>query len=232
MSMDSLLPSLVYSYRNFTQGPVNMYNCKDVTVSSSTFENNHAQSVFTDLLSRVSGGGLSITTLYDNSRCSVAQRRVSYTIQNCTFSNNSANSTVATAHIPAILSGSYVNNRGGGVAFYVMNPLVVTINVSHCNFFNNTAPHFGGGIYIFSPKVVTEEIFIIANNWFEGNEAGNSGGGIVLGAPFLQAGKRQQQMNYFKKSVKFTRNTFVKNQAMYGGALWLLPGQYSTQHIV
>ena len=229
--MDSLLPSFMYSYRSFTQGPVNMYNCKDVTVSSSTFENNHAQSVFTDLLSRVSGGGLSITISYDSSSCSVAQRRVSYTIQNCTFSNNSANSTVATAHTPAILSGSYVNDRGGGVAFYVENPIAVTIDVSHCNFFNNTAPYFGGGVYIFSPKGVAEEIFNIANNWFEGNEAA-SGGGAVLGAPFLQGGNQQQQMNYFNKSMKFTRNTFVKNQAKYGGALWLLPGQYSTQHIV
>ena len=96
-----------HSLRNFTQGPVNMYNCPVVTVSKSTFENNHAQSVFTDLPSRVSGGGLSIT-IDGRNNSSVMHGAFNYTIQSCTFFNNNANSTAPTADTNTLLKrGSY-----------------------------------------------------------------------------------------------------------------------------
>ncbi len=136
-----------YSLRNFTQGPVNMYNCPVVTVSESTFENNHAQSVFTELPSRVSGGGLSVT-IKDPNNSSVMRGAVSYTIQNCSFSNNNANSTATTTDTITILEGGHLNNRGGGVAFYVVHPSVVEIKVLGCNFTNNSASLAGGGLYI------------------------------------------------------------------------------------
>ena len=202
-----------------------MYNCQVVTVSASTFENNRAQSVFTDLPSRVSGGGLSIT-IYGNSNGSVVQETFKYTIQNCTFSNNSANSTVPTASISSILDGGHINGRGGGVSFYMVQPSVVLIKILQCNFTNNSASGFGGGLYIFSPVLFTEEDFTIADNHFEKNEAVN-GGGIALGATFqLTDGKEFLYKDVLTESVILSRNTFVRNRAMFGGAMFLLvPGQ-------
>ena len=214
------LPSfLPHSLRDFTQGPVNMYNCQVVTVSASTFENNRAQSVFTDLPSRVSGGGLSIT-IYGNSNGSVVQGTFNYTIQNCTFYNNSANSTVPTASTISILEGGHINDCGGGVAFYAVQPSMVLIKILQCNFTNNSAPFFGGGLVIFSPEVGAKEVFTVADSYFEGNEAEN-GGGITVGATFLLTEKHKVLL----KDVVYARNIFVRNRARFGGALFLGRGK-------
>ena len=108
----------------------------------------------------------------------------------------------------------------------MVHPLVIKIKVLGCNFINNSAPAFGGGLYIFSPEMVTEEDFTIADNHFEGNRAW-IGGGVILAAAFQQ----RTRMEYSKKdvlseSVTFTRNCFVRNRAMHGqgGAMLLAPG--------
>ena len=201
-----------------------MYNCPVVTVSESTFENNHAQSVFTDLSSRVSGGGLSVT-IYGRNNSSSMRGAVNYTIQNCTFFNNSASSTVPAAGTRSILEGGHVNNRGGGVAFYVVHPSVVEIKVLGCNFTNNSASLAGGGLYVFTPEVDTEKDFTIADNHFEGNTARSGGGGIALGAVFQhKIGKEYLNITVLKESVVFSKNMFVQNKGNRGGAMFLGPG--------
>ena len=196
-----------------------------MTVSESTFENNHAQSVFTDLPSRVSGGGLSIT-IYGRNDSSVMQGAFNYTIQSCNFSNNNANSTVPAAGTRSILQGGHVNDRGGGVAFYVVHPSVIEIKVLGCNFTNNSASAYGGGLYVFSPELITEEDFTIADNHFEGNLA-ILGGGIKLSAYFQQTNEIGcLKKNVFTKSVTFSRNVFVRNKAKCGGAMSLGPGKW------
>ena len=200
-----------------------MYNCPVVTVSKSTFENNHAQSVFRDLLFRVSGGGLSIT-IYDRNNSSVMKKTIRYTIQNCTFFNNSAKSTVPAAVTRSILQGGHVNGRGGGVTFYVVHPSVIKIKVLDCNFTNNSASAYGGGLYVFSPELVTKEDFTIADNHFEGNVAAVAGGGINLGATFQQTNEIEYlDKNVFTESVIFSQNIFVWNRAKCGGAMSLGP---------
>ena len=200
-----------------------MYNCPVVTVSESTFENNHAQSVFTDLPSRVSGGGLSIT-IYDRNNSSVMQGAFNYTIQSCTFSNNNASSMALTAKTISILEGGHLNDRGGGVTFYMVHSSVVDIKVLGCNFTNNSASIFGGGLYVFSPELVTEEVFTITDNHFEGNTAMN-GGGVALGTIFQQNGKENLNMTVLNESVVFNRNIFVQNKVIVnGGAMFLVTG--------
>ena len=204
-----------------------MYNCSVVTVSESTFENNHAQSVFTDLPSRVSGGGLSVT-IYGCKNSSVMQAAFNYTIQSCTFSNNSAISTVPATGTRSILEGGHVNGRGGGVTFYVVHPSVIVIKVLDCNFTNNSASAYGGGLYVFSPELITEEDFTIADNHFEGNLA-ILGGGIKLSAYFQQTNEiGYLDKNVFTKSVTFRQNVFVRNRAKRGGAISLGPGKWAS----
>ena len=201
-----------------------MYNCPVVTVSESAFENNHAQSVFTDLPSRVSGGGLSVAIDGRNDR-SVMEKTFSYTIQSCTFSNNNANSTAPTADTTSILEGGHLNDRGGGVTFYLVRSSVIEIKVLGCNFTNNFASAFGGGLYVFSPELVTEGVFTITDNHFEGNMAMN-GGGVALG-PAIQRenGKENLNKTVLKESVILTRNMFVQNKVIgNGGAMFLGPG--------
>ena len=206
-----------------------MYNCQVVMVSASTFENNRAQSVFTDLPSRVSGGGLSIT-IYGNSNSSVVQGTFNYTIQNCTFYNNNATSTVESASTISILEGGHVDGRGGGVAFYAVQPLVVLIKVLQCNFTNNSAD-IGGGLYIVSPVPFTEEDFTVAGNHFEENEAMN-GGGIALGAILKHTDGKEFIYKDVTESVTFCRNTFVRNTAEFGGAMLLVQGQWTIKYNV
>ena len=201
-----------------------MYNCPVVTVSESTFENNHAQSVFTDLPSRVSGGGLSVAIDGRNDR-SVMEKTFSYTIQSCTFFNNNANSTAPTADSIPILEGGHLNNRGGGVTFYLVRSSVIEIKVLGCNFTNNSAFAIGGGLYVFSPELVTEGDLTITDNHFEGNTA-MSGGGVGLGPAFQRNnGNKNLNKTVLKESVLFSRNMFVQNKANgSGGAMFLGPG--------
>ena len=196
-----------------------MYNCPVVTVSESTFENNHAQSVFTDLPSRVSGGGLSVA-IYGRNDSSLMRGAFNYTIQSCTFSNNNASSLVPSAGTFSILEGGHVNGHGGGVAFYMVRSSVIEIKVLGCNFTNNYAPAFGGGLLIFSPETVPEEDFTIAGSYFEGNEA-EAGGAISLSVTFLQKGKTE----VLTKNVIYTNNVFVRNKARFGGAMYFGPGE-------
>ena len=219
------LPS--HSLRDFSQGPVNMYNCLVVTVSASTFANNHAQSVFTDLPSRISGGGLSIT-INDTRNSSLTRGRFNYTIQYCVFANNSANSSAPSAGPVSILQGGHINNRGGGVAFYVVHSSVVEFGVSLCYFSKNSAL-YGGGLYVFSPELFTEEDFTIADNVFVSNAA-DSGGGIALAAA-LQHTTRSESLkkDVLKVSILFSTNYFEWNRANLGGALFIAPGELGCQ---
>ena len=200
---------------------MNMYNCKDVTVSSSTFENNHAQSVFRDLPNRVSGGGLSITLYGSLNHHLGKQGAFLHIIQSCTFSNNSANSIVAAADTTSILNGGYVNDRGGGLAIYSMHSSLIRINILGCNFSHNSAL-VGGGMHLFSPALVSEERFSVIDSYFEGNEA-KSGGGINLGASYL-ADMAEDTIQSLMQTVIVTKNIFLKNRARFGGAIRLRPG--------
>ena len=112
----------------------------------------------------------------------------------------------------------------------MVQPSVVLIKILQCNFTNNSASGFGGGLYIFSPVLFTEEDFTIADNYFEKNEAVN-GGGIALGATFqLTDGKEFLYKDVLTESVIFSRNTFVRNRATVGGAMFLLvPGQWTIE---
>ena len=201
-----------------------MYNCPVVTVSGSTFENNHAQSVFTDLPSRVSGGGFSVAIDGRNDR-SVMEKTFSYTIQNCTFFNNNASSPVPTAGTTSILKGGHLNHRGGGVTFYLVRSSVIEIKVLGCNFTNNYASAFGGGLYVFSPELVTKGVFTITDNHFERNMAMN-GGGVAIGPAFQRKnGKGNLNKTVLNESVEFNRNMFVQNKVIgNGGAMFLGPG--------
>ena len=203
-----------------------MYNCPVVTVSESTFENNHAQSVFTDLPSRVSGGGLSVA-IYGRNNSSVMKKTIRYTIENCTFSNNNASSTVPTADTLFILDGGHLNGRGGGVAFYVVHHSVVEIKVLGCNFTNNYASAYGGGLYVLIPELDTEEDFTIADNHFEGNVAAVAGG-IIIATAFQQTSKNAEYLpkNDFTESVTLRWNTFIRNSAIRGGAMYLAAGKW------
>ena len=161
-----------HTLRDFTQGPVNMYNCLVVTVSGSTFENNHAKSVFTDLPSRVSGGGLSIT-INDTRNSSVTQGTYNYTIQNCTFSNNSANSKTPSVRPIPILQGGHINGRGGGVASYVVNPLVVDFRVISSNFTNN--------FEYLKKEVLTVSVVFRGNTFVQNRAIPDFGGAMLIG---------------------------------------------------
>ena len=80
---------------------------------------------------------------------------------------------------------------------------------------------------MFSPHLVTEKDFTIADNHFERNEA-RSGGGIALGADFQQINRTENlEENILTESVIFCRNTFVQNRGVRGGGMYLGPGEWA-----
>ena len=202
---------------NFTQGPVNIYNCVEVQVIGCTFQHNQATSVFRDLPFRIAGGGLSFALSSNQTVQDTTVHR--YTIQACTFLNNSANSTLPPLNISGVLSERFLNGRGGGLAMFVNHPSFLAVRVIGCNFTANTANAFAGGLYLLPLHIMVDKDFEFIGNHFEGNVA-PAGGGSAFGVPFSQR-CTSERCETVRERVRVENSTFMRNSATYGAGLRL-----------
>lgn len=204
-------------HSNFTQGPVNIYNSVEVQISGCTFQHNRATSIFRDLPFRIAGGGISFALSSNQTTQDTTVHR--YTIQACTFLNNSANSTLPPLDISGVLSEQYLNGRGGGLAMFVNHPSFVMVRVTGCNFTGNSANAFAGGLYLLPLHILVDKDFEFIGNHFEGNMA-PTGGGTAFGVPFGQRCD-SERCETVRERVRVEDSTFVRNSGTYGAGLRL-----------
>ena len=127
-----------------------------------------------------------------------------YTINNCTFYNNSANSNIT----KWIQSG----NHGGGMQINLANGSFNTIIMSDCHFNNNTAG-FGGGLYIKCRSLCKENIIRVEHTYFHNNSASIGGGGVDVGF------SKHKSLYPMYNKITFYSCHFEENYGIFGGGV-------------
>ena len=140
-----------------------------------------------------------------------------YTIDNCTFYKNSANTNL-TQWFP---SGSH----GGGMQIHLANCSYNTINISDCHFHNNTA-RFGGGLHIKCQSLCNNTSIIVEHTYFHNNSASIRGGGVNV--EFVNYGTYYPMQN----NITFYSCHFEENYGIFGGgvAVFTATSYYAKQY--
>ena len=137
----------------------------NMTITNSIFKDNYYRQVSSDCL--IVGGGMSV---YHDRQ---TQHQSYYiTISSVIFDSNSANTV-------KIHKYSF-NKIGGGLGLQLKNQTNVTLSVSDCTFFNNSAAS-GGGMHIFLASSSSYNKLTFTNCNFTDNKASlYSGGGLDI----------------------------------------------------
>ena len=127
-----------------------------------------------------------------------------YTIDNCTFYKNSANTKLT----QLFQSGSH----GGGMHIILANNSHNIINISDCHFNNNTAG-FGGGLYIKCQSLCNNTSIQVDHTYFHNNSASIGGGGVDVGYA--------SQKTYYPmyNNMTFYSCHFEENYGIFGGGV-------------
>ena len=198
-------------YRDHEHSALNVYNSKNVLISNCTFYNSTSSSYFTRKPYQGSAGGLSIGY---NSQC-VTLSDVNVIVIDCKFTNNRAaglNLSPTQLQARRIFSG-----RGGGLSIPV-NLEISSINcvVNNSVFIDNYAESFAGGYYVFISGFVRYQKYLIENNVFTGNVAGNIAGAFSF-AYFGGLGSSSIL------NCTVYNSSFTANSANIGDCINLLP---------
>lgn len=197
---------IIFCRRN-TGAPLQLQFVPSIVLRRTFFLNNNnqipdeedtANTTILDLYdSRTTSGGFSYFSRNED---------VHISIENCTFSNNSAGVNAANNSRPVLLK---VNGHGGAVLIRLAKVQNAVIKITDSNFFNNHAEVDGGGVYFSLSENFSSSLITLVNNHFVNNSVQESSGGAV-------------SVNIFRFSFKnsfFIRNcTFEGNGANSGGA--------------
>ena len=181
----------------------------NVTVLDSSFENNKISDL--DTRNYSGGGGIYVEFTYcspgESGNCDPTgqhNKDSSYLFKECVFKNNNATSLnpESTAYIRA--AGTLFNGlgRGGGMSIILKGAATsITICVEGCNFTNNSAEQWGGGLYVCMQDSSKNNSIIVKQSFFENNICDlNAGGGADIGYLFDGSSKNpkpQQILSIF-----------------------------------
>ena len=140
-----------------------------------------------------------------------------YTISNCTFYNNSANTNLT--------QWFQFSNHGGGIHIFLTNGSINnTVEVSDCFFYKNIAT-FGGGLYIHCRSVCKGNSITVNHTCFHNNSALIGGGGVDLG--FSDYKTCYPMYN----SIIFYWCNFEENYGIFGGGVAVFTATSYNLHI-
>ena len=133
--------------------------------------------------------------------------QVEYTIQQCTFLNN-------TAYTLAKPPTSNISNQGGGILVALMSNISIKFTVIETTFLSNEA-YYGGGLSIYCPNSCFGSRINISTTNFSRNRASSNGGGVSVACPAMVEPNIHPRTDVFS----FSSCKFEKNQATYGGGM-------------
>ncbi len=199
-------------HSNFESSAVDVYNCWEVHVDNSTFENNTA--IVGTGQFRANSGGLAVA--YHTSEPSNGSRPL-VRVTGSVFKSNRAllPTQNSSQQINLALNNHYYFGRGGGFGIFIDEVYAyVSTEVSDCTFIGNYADSFGGGIYLYVDGNGTYHNFSVSGSTFVDNSAGEGsfGGGIEVALLI-------RNINSPPTSFNISRCEFTNNTADFGGGL-------------
>ena len=197
-----------FTYRNFSEAVLDIYNCAFTQIDSVYLCDNHG----TDRLRepyRGNSGGIAIGY---NLLPGENDRSIT-TITNSVFVRNEARGFITPER--AVTSEAY-RGRGGGIGIYLNETYTdIVINVTDCIFEHNKAAVYGGAFYFVSSSYPTvQHIINLERCHFSDNDAPLGSGAISLS--YFGTANESRQHSFVVKDTNFTRNFGEAGGAFYG----------------
>lgn len=139
----------------------------------------------------------------------IKSSRLVYSITNCSFINNSAETTIDNSR-----SGFTRFDKGGGICIYIRSHIGITITIEHSTIENNSATGYGGGVFAAFSNDVRNSVITVRDSNYTGNSARY--GGAHYSSYLHNRGRNQTPLNC---SHSFSSSTFTDNRAEYGGGI-------------
>ena len=119
--------------------------------------------------------------------------------------------------------GNDYPGRGGALGIFINEPIknaAVEIIIDGCNFTNNTADLYGGGIYLTSNGLSSGHSFRLTNSVFDRNYAATNGAAFSQGS--TKSGNFSANTIFKSSNYQVINCNFTHNSADFGGAVGFL----------
>jgi len=198
-------------FTNFSEAALDIYNSAHVQIINSNFSNNSGNGSV-HLPFRGNTGAVAIG--YNNNPITTDSPTI--LVENCLFTSNQAISRSSYTADYAVFNRIFTG-RGGALGLLINESSNnLTAVIKSCQFINNFAVSFGGGVYVVLDGKDTQHRVTVSNCWFVNNTGTLGAGGILI--TYFTNGKHS-----FPMTARIQNCSFFGNQGKYGGATYVFP---------
>ena len=199
---------------NFSEAALDIYNSAHVTIANSNFSNNSGSG---NVLLPFRGNTGAVAIGYNKEK-SISITNQTILVQNCVFTNNRADvSTQSFLTSSNIVARGIFTGRGGGLGLLINESFHnITALIADCQFVNNFASSFGGGVYVVFNGTGTQHRVTADNCQFINNTGILGAGG--MNTAYLTNG----ELNY-PMTAMVQNSYFFGNRGETGGAMYIFP---------
>ena len=199
---------------NFSEAALDIYNSAHVTIANSNFSNNSGSG---NVLLPFRGNTGAVAIGYNKEK-SISITNQTILVQNCVFTNNRADvSTQSFLTSSNIVARGIFTGRGGGLGLLINESFHnITALIADCQFVNNFASSFGGGVYVVFNGTGTQHRVTADNCQFINNTGILGAGG--MNTAYLTNGELNYPMTSMVQNCHF-----VGNRGETGGAMYIFP---------
>ena len=203
-------------FTNFREAVLDINNSAHISITNSNFSNNSGTG---NVLLPYRGNTGAVAIGYNNNGSYIFVTSPSISLQNCSFTNNRANaSTQSFLTSSNIVAQGIITGRGGALGLLINESFHnVTALITDCQFINNFASSFGGGVYLVLNGMGTQHYVTMDNCEFRNNTGTLGAGAIAVG--YHTNGERDLVTTAIIKNC-----CFIGNHGEAGGAILIFPG--------
>lgn len=202
----------MYLHSNFSEAVLDIYNCQNVSILGSSFQNNEGTGIV-NIPYRGNTGAVAIG--FNDVPRHLSTPCIS--LQDSEFFNNSATAQSTFETSNQAFTNQFFTGRGGGLGLFINESFHnITVTIYNCKFRGNFARSFGGGMYILFNGENTQHFIFVEKSEIVSNTALKGGGGV--------------QLSYISNGVQATPHTgtftdcaFTGNRGEAGGGIYVYP---------